>query len=310
MLYDRAEIEAVAAELEASDPEAARLFLALAALWDSAVRPLLASGGARLVTLADRDGDGAVSPEEVRELAAIIAGGVGTAFAASAVAALLDRLPAAYRRHMEAGVREARAALPESVGARIAVRIGGPDEGAIAWLARHNAYWIQSHYGRKVEDAIQSAGTEVLRRGLRRRDAGIYFAETLGTEYRNGMRYWRLLAGVVSTRSATLARLSSYEAAGLADSLALSAVNDERTSCACDFLDGRRFAPGAALAARTRLLSVSEPAAVKDASPWWANEADCARLRTLVHAAGGRIPAEVGLPGYHPHCRSVLTPKP
>lgn len=263
-------------------------FAALARAWDGALRPLLeglASG------VFDFDGDGELSPEEVD---AVRDAAVGLAAAASG----------AFSLFALSGFLSAVLGTTETAAAGLGLSVGGPDERVARFLQQHETYWVTRYGERFVEPRIAALlrGNALAAGGDR--GAARALLASLGSEYEKGLGYWRLVAVAASHRAGSLGRVAALEATGRDGRL--DATVDRRTTQVCRFLDNRRVPLASLVAWRDALLATSTPEATIAADPWWTDD-KLAQVQGIVQASGGEAPADrLGLPGFHPHCRTVL----
>lgn len=304
----KAEAADARAEAEATGDvgavQEAALFTALALSWERALRPVLAAAES-----FDADGDGALDPDEVEALKAAVLAAVSLGFAGSALA----RFGAAVAESYETARRDV--IVDNGLRASVGFALRATDERAVAALARSHGWYVTNAGERRVEPEVEAVARRVLSGaedggGLSRDDAGAALRDGLGGVYARGLTYWRLLANAAVQESREFGRLSAYEAAGV-EHVYLDAVRDRRTSGVCEFLDGRRIAVADMAAVRDRVLA-ARPEDRPDVNRWWGDRdvAPGGRLRALVERAGGDVPAEVGTPGYHGHCRTRTVVKP
>jgi hypothetical protein len=286
-------IDALRAQaIDEGDPDAlveAELLSALLLAWQDA------QAQADDVTL---EGEAEATPDDIGGFVARLGLLFGAGFFAQAFTRFVEVLRRGYADAATRTIREASGPLAGYV-------LGGPDERALAWLAEDSAFYIRSYADRRTVDRIRAAGDEILSAGLSRQRAGELFAERLEATYGQGQRYWTLLAANVTTRSREYGRIAGYVAAGVTE-VYVSAVRDRRTSDVCKYLDGRRVSVADLVAQRDAVLAITEPRDIRTVAPWRTVD----EVRALVQANGGEVPASVGVPPYHAHCRTRTTLRP
>lgn len=209
----------------------------------------------------------------------------------------------------EAGVREAASAAYESGRlARLGANLPPPsairtraDARAIGWLGRHHTYWVGTLYDRQLAERVEAVGEAVLSEGLSRANGGRRFQEALGDLADRSAQYWEGFSANLVTRSLEMGRVERYREAGL-ETVVIDAVRDDRTSCQCNFLDGKTLDVARLAEQQEKLIASTDPEAIRDLAPW----PTCKNVERLY--AEGRI----GMPGYHGRCRSrtVVTKLP
>lgn len=335
----RAEVAEARRAGDADGADAAALWAVLARAWDGALRPLLAAG---LMDTLDRDGDGVITEEELDAAREVLMTVITVQFVGAALGAFAAHLARSYEAARTAALQadavQAWLALAQRAavappaggppappgptlpagpgGVRTILRLGGPDERAIAWLQRHQVYWVKDYGVRHVHGRIAEVAEKILREGLSRDHAAREMQAAMGGVYERGLSYWKLVASAAVQRSRELGRLSAYERAGVTE-VYVDAVHDRRTSDICEYLHppgqryGRRILVADLIRQRDALLAIDPGAPgaadrVVEVSPWL----PLARVKALVEANGGDIPAALGAPPYHGFCRTVTVVRP
>lgn len=295
-LITPSEIRALIRELRADirspeDKAAVDAFAALALAWDEAMRPAF-----------EEAADALASAEEGASLAEILAPILADAETLFVVSALGSGFLAAVIGAIQGGGREMAAGL--------GITYGGPDRRTAVQIRRHETYWITRYGERILEPRIARIVEKAAKNGEGERGAAEALSEALGEEYDRSLRYWRLVSTAATSRAGTLGRIDVLEQAGRDGRL--DAADDDRTSDVCKYLDGRTVPLSELLAWRENILSVSSPEDVVQRDPWWQDKdvESGGRLRQLVESFGGNVPRGAGLPGYHPHCRTILVAGP
>lgn len=244
----------------------------------------------------DLDGDGRLSAAEAERFVQAVLAATTVGFVGAALAPFASALSSA--------ILQARAAEITTLG----VTLGRADAPAQNALLRLHGYWVTAYGTRNVEPAIRTAAGEILSTALGRDAAADGLAAALGQTYTRGQAYWRLVASNAVTDARELARIGVYEAAGV-ERVYLSTVRDRRRSEVCAYLHGREALVADLVAYRAARLAARTPEETIALHPWW-SDSDLPRLRALVEANGGAIPAELGAPAYHGHCRSRFVARP
>lgn len=270
--------------VEDSDPDLlveAEVLAALLTAWQEAytARPAL-PGGDDLATQTYVD--------------AIVAE-IGALFGIRFLARVFGRVSDVIRR----GYVDAAQRVLIEAGSSASMVLGGPDLRALAWLDEDTAWYIRNFHDRQTSRRIVEVGRQVMEQGLSRQRAGLLFQQEMGAAYGQGQAYWTLLAANVATRSREYGRIAGYVEAGITE-VYVSAVRDERTSDVCEYLDTRPIQVSDMVARRDAVLAITDPLQIREVAPWRSFD----EVKRLVLANDGDIPASVGPPPYHPHCRS------
>lgn len=172
------------------------------------------------------------------------------------------------------------------------------DKKALNWLFEKDVkqFWIGDSYTTELNEKLNKITTNVLKAGLGRSDAAKLFKDTLGDEFDKKDHYWELLAEHTVTRSREFGRTSAYESAGI-DFIKI--VNPNPESEICKFLNGKIIPVSRAVDQRNKLMKAKTVDQVKKVAPWYNDK------QVLSYAKKGKIPKNIGLPPYHPHCKST-----
>ena len=188
----------------------------------------------------------------------------------------------------------------EQVRAGLSTSFNLPDRRAISWLHQHEMYWTRTHFTREWTGRIGNLAETVIRDGLSRRDAGIFFQNTLGEAFRGESEsYWSVVADAVTTRSRSFGSTEAFVKAGITR-YEVDAVVDHRTSEICRYLDGKQFEVADAVRVRDAMIAAETPEAAKLIMPW-AKPVDVVDKSTVALAAMGVLASP-----FHGNCRSRL----
>jgi len=219
------------------------------------------------------------------------------------------------------GRRAVRARLRTS-GAPSGRKVSGTltlvDRGAIDAMSGQQLWWIGGFWSQQLSRVISATvAREAVSGGLGRDDVGQILrgvvkgefpAAQVPNTYRGSPRsYFELVAGEVRSRASNSGALHAFVEARI-ERYRFEAVNDERTTKICLFLDGRIFTVEAALAAEERALAARDPEEFKQIAGW-------RTLEELQRVAGSGERAEqnrnlelagMAVPPLHGRCRSVI----
>jgi len=173
------------------------------------------------------------------------------------------------------------------------------DREAIRFLEEHTMFWSLNHYDTSVTNRIRKLTKRVISDGMSRRDAGLFFKNTIGENLKRSDSYWELTADAIATRGRSMGALSAFERAGVLE-YEVDAVIDHRTSDICNYLNKKRFRVSDAVIVRGEMLQATTPEQAKQISPWL-------RDRDVVGAPIRELAARgVVFPPFHGRCRSRL----
>lgn len=234
-----------------------------------------------------REGDGDITRSELEEVLAALEDVLGSRYARRVQPALDRSIDWTY----EAGQRTMRV--------NVTMGLNRTDRRAMRWLKEHHMYWIETHYDRMTRARIANVGRDVIEEGLGRFEAAQEFRKRMGPEFQKSQSYWELLSNHVTTRSRSFSRAEGFVKAGITEVM-IDAVNDRRTSCICEWLDGMVLPVSAVTGQRDELMEAEDPEMVRTVSPWLTCE-EITGLGPEELVARGVIS-----PPYHANCRSML----
>jgi hypothetical protein len=188
----------------------------------------------------------------------------------------------------------------EQIRAGLSASFNLPDRRAMAWLHQHEMYWTRTHFTREWTERIGNLAEVAIRDGLSRRDAGLFFQNTLGEAFRGESEsYWSVVADAITTRSRSFGSTEAFVKAGVTRYM-VDGISDHRQSEICKYLDGKVFEVADAVRVRDAMIAAPTPEDAKQIMPW-AKPADVVDKSTEALAAMGIV-----APPFHGNCRSRL----
>lgn len=195
------------------------------------------------------------------------------------------------------------------------------DRRTLGWLHEHDMYWTRTWFDREWTERIANLSEVAIKNGMSRRDAGIFFRNTLGSQLVDETdQYWELVADAITTRSRSFGAIEAMVKADIQE-YRVDAVIDHRTSDICRYLDGqpvdivndegitetvqlsdneRVFQVEHAVNLRDQMIAAQTPEEAKDIMGWKSPK-----------AVVGKFPVELArmgvvTPPFHARCRSRL----
>jgi len=194
------------------------------------------------------------------------------------------------------------------------------DQRAISFIHDHHMYWSLNHYSSHTTERIKRLADQAISSGMSRRDAGKFFARTIGEELKRDAAYWELTADAITTRARSFSNIAAFEELGV-ERYIISIVDDHRTSDICLYLGGkevevtneqgekevlqlkeheRRFDVADAAKIRDRMIEAETPEEAKEIMPWRSPKTVLSKFPKDLARSG------VMMPPFHGRCRSRI----
>lgn len=236
---------------------------------------------------------------------------------AAQVRVLRSRLRSIWRTSKRIAAREVKVKVDFSL----------VDTRAIAALNQQQVFWVGDFYGDKLSRRIAAVSEDVIfRQGLDSREAGRVLRQALDREFGitaggatrfasavparyagNPDFYFRQVASTASHQARTFAKITQFSEAEITRYRLIN-PNDERTGRICRTMSGQVFQVQTGVRHMQRILTASNPKAVKGIAPWLSGE----ELEEVVEgerkgstgAADALARSGAILPPFHSLCRT------
>jgi SPP1 gp7 family putative phage head morphogenesis protein len=189
------------------------------------------------------------------------------------------------------GIGEVGKSLKMKLGFEVA------DEEAAAVLGKQNLFWVQDYYSEQLSGEIDNILKPYFTSDKTIGEVIDDFQKSFGKITDKGVDYFEGLAEHTTNRVRELGKITGYEKGGIVK-YEIRAVMDDRTSDVCQQMNGQIFEVASGAAFRDTILSLSNPADIKDVAPWRTGD-------EISGLSGADLPPGMELPPYHWRCRTV-----
>lgn len=185
------------------------------------------------------------------------------------------------------------------VGKSLKMKLGFDvaDEEAAAVLGKQNLFWVQDYYSEQLSGEIDNILKPYFTSDKTIGEVIDDFQKSFGKVTDKGVDYFEGLAEHTTNRVRELGKITGYEKGGIVK-YEIRAVMDDRTSEVCQQMNGQIFEVASGAAFRDTILSLSNPADIKDVAPWRTGD-------EISGLSGAALPPGMELPPYHWRCRTV-----
>jgi hypothetical protein len=184
-----------------------------------------------------------------------------------------------------------------ATGVGIKFEFNTVDKKALSWLFRKDIaeFWIGESHNKQLSERLAKLGTEVLELGLTKKDAAVYFRDSLGGTFNKSLSYWELMADHIVTRAREFGKVSAFEQAGVTH---IKYYNPAPETDLCRYLNGKVVPVGNMIVQRDKLMAAETLEAVKLIAPWYKPK----EVNKIIDS--GKLPEGLGTPPFHAHCKT------
>lgn len=165
---------------------------------------------------------------------------------------------------------ETRVSSIRQFGLTIGTSLSERDRAAERYVRMSTVNFVRDHYGVRRDEMATRARDVVsagLERGFGRAEIARSLQRELGDQIMRADSYWQVVAGQFANSARTFSEINAFQDAGV-QAYVFSAVLDEVTTDECRFYDGQVFPMASAIAARDRLVNLTNPDDVYRVAPW------------------------------------------
>lgn len=174
------------------------------------------------------------------------------------------------------------------------------DKEASKILAEQNLFWVGNHYGENVKKKMDAITEGYFNSDKTIQQVAADFEKDFGKLTNQGEQYFYDLAEHQTNTVRELGKVNAMEEAGI-QYYEIRAIMDDRTSAICQRLNGTTFPVARAVEYRDNIIALTDPDAIKQASPWLTDEEVAA-----LPLSDEDLPPGLSLPPYHFRCRTVI----
>ena len=166
-------------------------------------------------------------------------------------------------------------------------------------LADQNLFWVGEHYNKNLKEKFDDLTSSYFDGDKTIQDVADDFEKNFNKLTDQGKQYFYDLAEHQTNTVRELGKVNGFEQAGI-QYYEVRAIIDDRTSEICQRMNGTIFPVERAVEYRDNILSLTDPEAIKEASPWLTPD----EVQVLP-ADDGELPPGLSLPPYHFRCRTI-----
>lgn len=173
------------------------------------------------------------------------------------------------------------------------------DEDLVAWLSSDASFWVGQHWGDQVTTTVRDTLTEL--GSVSREQKVRALRESMTNLVRRSDGYWSNLSNHITTRARSFGVTEGLVAVGARRGI-FDAINDDRTSDVCRYMDGKEVLVQDMVALRQQITEAASPEAIRNVQDWKLLTAEEVESRSVA----GRPPVYASLPPLHFGCRSHI----
>ncbi len=166
-------------------------------------------------------------------------------------------------------------------------------------LAEQNLFWVGGHYNENLKKKFDELTAGYFDSDKTIEQIADDFEKNFGKLTEQGQQYFYDLAEHQTNTVRELGKVNGFEQAGVRY-YEIRAIIDDRTSEICQRMNGTIFPVERAVEYRDNILSLKDPEAIKEASPWLSPEEV-----NVLPSDDGELPPGLSLPPYHFRCRTI-----